>query len=70
MQIEPRSVGATADADGLPLFLAAGSRALGEFRCAECGYGVVVRQVLPECPMCRGRSWEEPATSPYGRSRA
>ena len=70
MQIEPGSVVSTADANGLPHFLAAGSRALGEFRCAECGYGVVVRHVLPECPMCRGCSWEDPATSPYGRSRA
>ena len=70
MEIEPHSVGLTADADGLPLFLAAGSQALGEFRCAECGYGVVVRRVLPECPMCRGRSWEDPATSPYRLSPA
>jgi rubrerythrin len=36
-----------------PVFLAA-----GRFRCAECGYGVVVRTVLPQCPMCRGLLWE------------
>lgn len=70
MQVEPGSVGAPAGADGAPRFRAAGSRAHGEFRCAECGYGVVVRALLPVCPMCRGRSWEDPATSPYGRSRA
>ncbi len=70
MQIEPGSVGTRAGADGVPHFLAAGSRALGEFRCADCGYGVVVRAVLPVCPMCRGSSWEGPATSPYTRSRA
>ena len=42
--------------------------AIGEFRCAECGYGVAVRRLLPQCPMCRGLAWEDPATSPYGRS--
>ena len=70
MQIESRSLGrATAGPDGVPVFLKAGSRALGEFRCAECGYGVIVRRTLPECPMCRGRSWEDPATNPYAPSR-
>jgi len=55
--------------DGLPSFFTAGSAALGEFRCAECGYGIVVRRLLPACPMCRGRSWEDPLTSPHGRFR-
>ena len=55
--------------DGLPSFFTAGSAALGEFRCADCGYGIVVRRLLPACPMCRGRSWEDPLTSPHGRSR-
>ena len=41
-----------------PVFLAAGRKAEGEFRCAECGYGVSVRTVLPQCPMCRGLAWE------------
>ena len=41
-----------------PVFVAAGRKAEGEFRCAECGYGVSVRTVLPECPMCRGVAWE------------
>lgn len=54
---------------GDPVFLAAGSAAEGEFHCADCGYGISVRALLPECPMCRGRAWEEPATSPYGRPR-
>jgi rubrerythrin len=39
-------------------FLAAGRNAEGEFRCAECGYGVIVRTVLPQCPMCRGLLWQ------------
>jgi rubrerythrin len=45
------------------VLLAAGRSAEGEFRCAECGYGVVVRTVLPQCPMCRGLLWE--ADSPF-----
>jgi rubrerythrin len=39
-------------------FAAAGSTASGEFRCADCGYGAVVQQVLPPCPMCHGTVWE------------
>ena len=39
-------------------FAAAGSNASGEFRCADCGYGAVIQQVLPPCPMCRGTVWE------------
>jgi rubrerythrin len=44
-------------------FLTAGREAEGEFHCAECGYGVIVRTMLPQCPMCRGRLWE--ADSPF-----
>jgi hypothetical protein len=50
---------------GEPVFFTAGTEAAGEFRCADCGYGVVVRSLLPACPMCRGHVWEEPAGSPY-----
>jgi rubrerythrin len=69
VQIESRRARAAAPAvpNGDPVFFAAGSAARGEYRCAECGYGIAVRAVLPECPMCRGIEWEEPTTSPYGR---
>ena len=66
MQIEPRrSEGAALEKDGVPVFRAAGTEATGEYHCADCGYGVTVRLLLPVCPMCRGRSWEAPATSPF-----
>lgn len=39
-------------------FTAAGEQGIGEFRCAECGYGVTVWSTLPRCPMCTGESWE------------
>jgi hypothetical protein len=58
MQMESRRF------DG-PAVLVTGRRAEGEFRCAECGYGVIVRAELPECPMCRGRIWEVPTDSPF-----
>jgi rubrerythrin len=54
--------------NGDPVFFSAGTVASGEYQCAECGYGITVRRTLPECPMCRGVQWEEPSTSPYGRS--
>jgi rubrerythrin len=49
-------------AAGYVAFVAAGERAVGEYHCSECGYGVSVQQRLPRCPMCRGESWE-PAAS-------
>jgi rubrerythrin len=27
-------------------------------RCADCGYGAVVRALPEACPMCRGSRWE------------
>ena len=45
----------------------AGGRAKGEFRCVECGYGVVVCDALPACPMCRGEAWEPAPWRPFTR---
>jgi rubrerythrin len=44
-------------------FYAAGKPAVGEFRCSECGYGIVVQRLLPSCPMCGGAAWERPTWS-------
>jgi rubrerythrin len=44
--------------DGFVAFLGAGDRAVGEFRCSQCGYGVSVQRALPLCPMCGGTAWE------------
>lgn len=52
---------------GAPTFLIAGAPTAGTFRCAECGYGIAVRALLPICRMCRGFLWDDPTTSPYGR---
>lgn len=46
---------------------AAGTAAVGEFRCAECGYGAIVHDHLPVCPMCGGTSWEPSPWSPFSR---
>ena len=48
----------TVEDPGLTDFSVAGSNASGDFRCADCGYGAVIQQVLPPCPMCRGTVWE------------
>jgi hypothetical protein len=45
-----------------------GMRAKGEFRCAECGYGVTVHRTLPACPMCQGAAWDRVPWRPYTRS--
>jgi rubrerythrin len=52
---------------GEPVFFAAGRAVSGEFRCSECGYGVIVRSVLPACPMCRGLVWQDRAASSFSR---
>lgn len=39
-------------------FLHAGAEARGAFQCADCGYGIAVQSILPQCPMCAGTSWE------------
>jgi len=46
------------DDPGFADFVVAGTRASGEFRCADCGYGAVVQRLLPQCPMCGGTVWE------------
>ena len=68
VQIESRRFDAPAGstpAAGVPVLVAAGRQAEGEFRCAECGYGVIVRTELPQCPMCRGRVWEGHPDNPF-----
>jgi rubrerythrin len=42
-------------------FAVTGTDVAGEFRCADCGYGAVLRRALPLCPMCGGASWESRA---------
>jgi rubrerythrin len=69
LEVQLESEGAAPEANGDPVFSAAGTEGLGDYRCAECGYGITVRRILPQCPMCRGVAWEEPSTSPFGRSR-
>jgi rubredoxin len=50
--------------------VAAGEAAVGEFRCAECGYGVIVHRGLPPCPMCGGETWQQSPWSPFSRAAA
>jgi hypothetical protein len=46
------------DDSGFVDFAVAGTEVSGEFRCADCGYGAVVQNMLPQCPMCGGTIWE------------
>jgi lipopolysaccharide biosynthesis regulator YciM len=43
----------------------AGMRGAGEYRCLECGYGIVTFSLVPACPMCHGSTWEAARWSPF-----
>jgi rubrerythrin len=58
-----------AETEDFVRFWAAGESGKGEFRCAECAYGVTVHTTLPVCPMCAGKSWEQAAWKPFSRAR-
>jgi hypothetical protein len=58
-----------ADGDEI-VFSAAGDHVKGEYRCAECGYGITVCRDLPNCPMCSCVSWEAVSWGPFGRAVA
>jgi lipopolysaccharide biosynthesis regulator YciM len=42
----------------------AGARGSGEYRCSDCGYGIVTFALVPTCPMCHGSSWAS-STGPF-----
>jgi rubrerythrin len=56
-----KSVGVTAPES---THVEAGASAAGDFRCDECGYGIVMVGVLPVCPMCQSSSWKRAAPLP------
>ena len=45
-------------------FHASGAQMAGEFRCSNCGYGIVARGVLPTSPMCQDAAWERSPRRP------
>ena len=50
--------------------LAAGGARKGkrtEYRCAACGYGIVVYGHAPSCPMCRQARWEHLEWRPFSQ---
>jgi len=51
-------------------FFATGIKVAGQYRCAECGYGITIHAELPVCPMCSGRSWEATPWTPLSSSAA
>jgi hypothetical protein len=59
----------TTTSDDYVEFQIAGTQAKGQFRCAECAYGITIHTELPICPMCSGTVWEPCAWSPFGNAR-
>jgi rubrerythrin len=60
------AVAISLDDSGFLHFEVTGTHVSGEFRCADCGYGAVVRRALPPCPMCGGTVWESRAPGSVG----
>jgi len=56
------------DTDYVDLSLA-GEPGEGQYRCADCGYGITIHDELPACPMCTGSVWERPPLALLGRLR-
>ncbi len=63
MHVEPPNID-----DGYVEFFTSGAQMTGEFHCASCGYGIVCRGELPDCPMCHESTWESAAWRPFGGS--
>jgi hypothetical protein len=42
--------------------------ARAELRCGSCGYGVVVSDPPPACPMCQTNGWDPVARKPLAHS--
>ncbi len=40
-----------------------------EYRCAACGYGIVIYGRPPGCPMCREARWEHVDWRPFSARR-
>jgi hypothetical protein len=40
-----------------------------EYRCAGCGYGIVVCGQAPSCPMCSGARWQHVEWRPFSQPR-
>ena len=38
-----------------------------EYRCAGCGYGIIVYGQPPSCPMCREPRWEHVESRPFSQ---
>jgi hypothetical protein len=57
-----------ADGDEV-VFAAAGDHCKGEYRCADCGYGITVCRELPTCPMCGCEAWEPVSWAPFARAQ-
>jgi len=64
--LEGRNAGVDGDYVDLNL---AGEPGEGQYRCADCGYGITIHDELPSCPMCAGTAWERPPLAPLGRLR-
>jgi hypothetical protein len=39
-----------------------------EHRCVGCGYGIIVSDPPPACPMCQSNSWDPVTRKPFAHS--
>jgi hypothetical protein len=39
-----------------------------EHRCAACGYGIIVSDPVPVCPMCQTNAWHRVAREPFAHA--
>ena len=70
---DPKRVALVREADDSAVqggMVAAGGGRKGkraEYRCAACGYGIVVYGQAPSCPMCREARWQHVEWRPFSQ---
>jgi hypothetical protein len=66
---DPKLVAPTREAEHSEIAAGAGRKGKrAEYRCAFCGYGIVVHAQPPSCPMCGEARWEHVEWRPFSQS--
>ena len=70
LERDPKPVGFVREAEDAELAAGGGRKGKrAEYRCAACGYGIVVYGQPPSCPLCSEARWEHVEWRPFAQLR-